>query len=82
VAFLDEDLFEDDLENSCTCKNTISCLMMDFWEETCVELPALDVLARVFTRYDHDELRDLAADHPFIELSHDFLDIRFDLVVG
>ena len=47
-----------------------------------VELPALDVLAGVFVGNDDDELGYLAADHPFVELGHDLLDVGFDLVVG
>lgn len=31
---------------------------------------------------DHNhQFRYLAADHPFVELRHDFLDVRFNLVV-
>lgn len=47
-----------------------------------VELPALDVLARVLVGDDDDEARDFAADHPLVELGHDFLDVGFYLVVG
>lgn len=47
-----------------------------------VKLPALDVLACVLVGDDDDELGDLAADHPFVELGHDFLDVGLDLVVG
>lgn len=49
---------------------------------THIELPSLNVLAGVVVCDDDDELGDFAADHPFVELAHDFLDVRFDLVVG
>lgn len=49
--------------------------------ETYVELPALEMLAGVFAGYHHHELGDLAPDHPLVELRHDLLDVRFDLVV-
>lgn len=48
---------------------------------TYVELPALEVLAGIFARYHHHKFRDLASDHPLIQLAHDFLNIRLDLVV-
>ena len=51
-------------------------------EDLDVELPPLDVLARVLVRDDDDKLRDLAADHPLVQLRHDLLDVRLDLVVG
>ena len=51
-------------------------------EGTYVELPPLDVLAGVLVRDDDDEARDLAADHPLVELRHDALDVGLDLVVG
>ena len=47
-----------------------------------VELPPLDVLSGVFVRNDDDELRDLAAHHPPVQLGHYPLDVRLDLVVG
>lgn len=47
-----------------------------------IELPSFDVFAGFFARDDYDEFGDFAADHPFIELGHDLLDVRFDLVVG
>lgn len=47
-----------------------------------IELPSLDVLARVLVGDDNDELRDFAANHPFVELAHNFLDVGFDLVIG
>jgi hypothetical protein len=50
--------------------------------ETHIELPSLNVLACVFVGDDDDELGDFAANHPFVELAHDFLDVGFDLVVG
>lgn len=49
---------------------------------TCIELPALNVLACLFAGDDNDQLRDLAAVHPFFKLRHDLLDVRLDLVVG
>ena len=51
-------------------------------QELDVELPALDVFAGFFAGDDDDELRDFAADHPFVELGHDLFDVGFDLVVG
>ena len=50
-------------------------------EGTYIELPSLDVLPGIFTCDDYNQLRDLASDHPFVQLRHDFLDIGFDLVV-
>jgi len=49
---------------------------------TCIELPALDVLACLFAGDDNDQLRDLAAVHPLFELRHDLFYVRLDLVVG
>lgn len=49
---------------------------------THIELPSLNVLAGIFVGDDDDELGDFAANHPLVELAHDFLDIGFDLVVG
>lgn len=49
---------------------------------THIELPSLNVLAGVLVGDDDDELGDFAANHPFVELAHDFLDVGFDLVVG
>lgn len=40
------------------------------------------MLARVFVCDDDDELGDLAADHPFVELGHDLFDVGFYLVIG
>lgn len=40
------------------------------------------MLAGLFTGDDNDELGDLAAVHPLLELRHDFLDVCLDLVVG
>lgn len=51
-------------------------------DETYVELPALHMFSCVLACYDYDELRDLPSDHPFVELGHDLLYVRFDLVVG
>lgn len=49
---------------------------------TYIELPSLNVLAGIFVGDDDDKLGDFAANHPFVELAHDFLDVGFDLVVG
>ena len=46
-----------------------------------IELPSFNVLAGFFVGDHDDELGDFAADHPFVELGHDFFDVRFDLVV-
>lgn len=56
--------------------------MSGSWMLTDVELPPLDVLARVLVGDDDDEPGYLAADHPLVELGHDLLDVRPDLVVG
>ena len=48
---------------------------------TYVKLPALYVLASVLVGDDDDELGDLAADHPLVQLGHDLLDVGLDLVV-
>ncbi len=50
--------------------------------EANIKLPPLDVLARVLVGDYDDELGDFAADHPLVELGHDFLDVGLDLVVG
>ena len=50
--------------------------------DTYIELPALDVFAGILVRNDDDKLRYFTANHPFVELAHDFLNIRLDLVVG
>lgn len=39
------------------------------------------MLSGVFACDDHYEFCDLPADHPFVYLSHDLLDICLDLVV-
>jgi hypothetical protein len=52
------------------------------WGETHVKLPPLDVLACVLVGNDDDELGDLAANHPLVELGHDLLDVGLDLIVG
>lgn len=39
------------------------------------------MLARVLTRDDHNQFRDLAMNHPLIELRHDLFDVGFYLVV-
>lgn len=49
---------------------------------TDVELPPLDVLARVLVGNDDDQLGDLAAHHPLVQLGHDLLDVCADLVIG
>lgn len=49
---------------------------------TYVELPALDMLASLLARNDNDKLGDLAPIHPLLQLTHDLLDIRLDLVIG
>lgn len=49
---------------------------------THIKLPSLDVLARVLVGYDNHQLGNLAAHHPLVELRHDLLDVRLDLVVG
>lgn len=46
-----------------------------------IELPPLDVFACIFTRDDNDDFGDFALLHPFLELRHDLLDVRFDLIV-
>ena len=39
------------------------------------------MLASLFARDDHHKLGDLALLHPLVQLTHDFLDVAFDLVV-
>lgn len=51
-------------------------------ETTDVKLPPLDVLARVLVGNDNDQLGDLAAHHPLVQLGHDLLDVCADLVIG
>ena len=51
-------------------------------EDLHVKLPPLDVLPGILVGDHDDELRDLAAHHPLVQLGHDPLDVRLDLVVG
>lgn len=51
-------------------------------ESAYIELPALDVFPCVFIRNDDDELGDLSANHPLVELRHDLLDVSLYLVIG
>lgn len=46
-----------------------------------VKLPPFQVLARVLVRDDDDQLGDLSILHPPVQLRHDLLDVRLDLVV-
>jgi len=59
----------------------LTALLARLIENLHVELPPLDVLARILARDDHNELRDFSMHHPFIELGHYFLDVGFYLVV-
>jgi hypothetical protein len=56
--------------------------MFPFEGRTNIKLPALNVLSGIFACDHYNELRDLAANHPFVKLGHYFLDVGFDLVVG
>ena len=49
---------------------------------TYVELPALDMLASLLACDDNNKLGDLAPIHPLLQLTHDLLDVRLDLVIG
>ena len=49
---------------------------------TNIKLPPLNVLARVLVRNDNHQPRDLAADHPLVELRHYALDVGLYLVIG
>lgn len=40
------------------------------------------MLPSILVRNDNHETRNLAADHPLVELAHDALDVRLYLVVG
>ena len=40
------------------------------------------MLACIFICDDDDELGDLAADHPLVELGHDLFDVGLYLVIG
>ena len=73
---------EDDLPNIWTFSLLSVCARWYAVWETYIELPSLNMLACIFTRNNNHELGDLAADHPFVELAHDLLDVSFDLVVG
>jgi hypothetical protein len=46
-----------------------------------IELPTLDMFSSFLACDDNYELGDLAANHPFVQLRHDFLDVGFDLVI-
>ena len=50
--------------------------------KTDIELPPFHVLASILVRNHEHQLRDLAAHHPLVQLRHDLLDVRLDLVVG
>lgn len=59
-------------------------LVLEFSSEdggTNVELPSLNMFSRLFARDDNYKFWDLLADHPFVELSHNFLDVCFDLII-
>jgi hypothetical protein len=47
-----------------------------------IKLPPLYVLTGLLASDDDDELGNLAPVHPVLELRHDLLDVRLDLVVG
>jgi hypothetical protein len=49
---------------------------------TYVELPPLYVLTALFAGDDDDEFGYFASVHPVLELRHDLLDIRLDLIIG
>lgn len=49
---------------------------------TYIELPPLNVIARVLIRDDNDQFGNLAAHHPLVELRHDLLDVGAHLIVG
>lgn len=49
---------------------------------TYVKLPPLNVLPGVLVRDYNHETRDLAADHPLVQLPHDALNVRLYLVIG
>lgn len=73
----------------CRPKYSTSQLFEDFLERwklqngvAHVELPSLYMLAGLFACYNNHQFRYFASDHPFVELGHDLLDIRSDLVVG
>jgi hypothetical protein len=77
-----EDFLEEDFENIWTYVSTVFLAEVRAWgQKTYVELPSLNMLAGIFTCNNDDELGDLSADHPFVELGHDFLDISLDLIV-
>ena len=46
-----------------------------------VELPTLNMFSSLLACDDNYELGDLAANHPFVQLRHDFLDVSLDLVI-
>jgi hypothetical protein len=48
---------------------------------TYVELPPLNALACVLVGDDNDELGDLTTDHPLVQLRHDLLYVRLDLII-
>ncbi len=73
--------------NICTCTDLLACLVNQAsgWEKdvnTYIKLPPLHMLARLLARDDDNQLRDLATEHPFVELRHDLLNVCFHLVVG
>ena len=51
-------------------------------QRTYVELPSFHVFSCLFARDDNHEFRNLTTNDPFIQLRHNFLDVRFHLVVG
>ena len=61
---------------------TVSYVAREIAEPPYIKLPPLDNLACILVGDDDDELGDLAADHPLVELAHDLFYVCLDLVVG
>lgn len=49
---------------------------------TCIKLPSLNMLSCLFAGDHYHKFRDLSSKHPLVELRHDLLNVRLDLVVG
>jgi hypothetical protein len=77
-------LFLLDLLNNWTCvqklrKPALICANGDV--EAYIELPPLDMFSGLFAGNYNHQLRDLAAQHPLVELRHDSFNICLDLIV-
>lgn len=53
-----------------------------FYHFTYIKLPSFDMLSGFLACDDNNKLRDFAAIHPLLQLTHDFLDVGLHLVIS